>query len=134
MKMQSDTFDAEIYAVFLKERATQDLKVAEMLVKDQRPGHSLFFAHAALQKMFAALICTETRKAPPWRKDLTKLAKLAKVSLTSEQRKFLKKLNFYHDEGLYLGLEYPEPSKEEARTHLLNAKKMAESLPNPRTE
>jgi HEPN domain-containing protein len=132
--MQSDTFDAEVYAVFLKEKATQDLKAAEMMVRYQRPGYSLFFAHAALQKMFAALICTETHKAPPWRKDLTKLAKLAKVSLTSEQREFLRILNFYHDEGLYLGIKYPEPPKKEAKTHLLNAKKMAASLSSPSTE
>ncbi|OGO76266.1 MAG: hypothetical protein A3K45_07365 [Chloroflexi bacterium RIFOXYC12_FULL_59_14] len=132
--MNRKEFDAESYTVFLKEKSTEDFKVAELMLRWQSMGYCLFWTHAALQKSFAAIICKETQKRPPWRGDLTKLARLAKVSLTSEQREFFKVLNFYHKEGLYLGLVYPEPSRKETRKHLLTAKKMAASLSNPLAE
>ena len=95
----------------------------------------VFFVHGSLQKMIAANICRQTRSMPPWRYDLTKLAKIANMSLSKEQKDFCKIMNFYHKEGLYL-LEYqhPMPSKNEARNYIQRAKALASSLPNPLAE
>lgn len=124
-------FDADSYPPFLKKKATEDINVAESMIKRRRKGFALFLAHSALQKIMAVIICKRTRTMPPWRGDLTKLAILANVKLTKEQRELCKILNFYHKEGLYLGLEYPEPSSKEARNYLSQAKALAKSLPDP---
>jgi hypothetical protein len=71
---------------------------------------------------------------PPWRGDITKLARLANVNLTKEQREFCKTLNFYHKEGLYLELQYSEPSKKEVRELLSRTKELVSSLPIPLAE
>ena len=123
-------FDADSYAIFLKEKAEEDFDGAEFMI-NRRGGFALYFAHAAIQKTMAVIICKKTRKMPPWRKDLIRLARYTNVKLTKEQREICKMLNFYHEEGLYPGLNYPAPSKKEARNHLAQAKKLALSLPNP---
>jgi HEPN domain-containing protein len=127
--MKPKDFDADHFARNLKESADQAFDGAEFILKRNRMGVSLFFAHAALQRAMAVIICKDTRKMPPWRRDLTRLARLANVKLTKEQRELCKTLNFYHVEGLYLGLQYPEPPKKEAKELLSRAKEFAASLP-----
>jgi len=131
MRIPKD-FNAEKYTVFLWKRAVDDLKAAELIIEERESfGFGLYFVHGSLQKMLAANICHHTRSMPPWRYDLTKLAKIANIPLTKEQKEFCKTMNFYHKEGLYLGLEYPQPSKEDARNCVLRAKELASSFPNP---
>ena len=132
--MKRKDFDVDVYAKFLKEKAEEDFDGAEFILKHNRMGVSLFFAHAALQNIMAVIICKATRKMPPWRRDLTRLARFANVKLTKEQRELCKTLNFYHVEGLYLGLQYPEPPKKEAKELLSRAKAFASSLSNPLAE
>lgn len=132
--MAHKDFDADGHAAFLKEKAKEDLEVAEEMLARKSNGFVLFLAHAAVQKTLAIIICKETQKMPPWRGDVTKLAGLANVKLTKEQRELCKVLNFYHKEGLYLGLQYPEPSKKEARELLSRAKELVSSLPDPLAE
>lgn len=131
MRISKD-FDADKYTALLWNRAIDDLEGAELIIEERESfGFGLYFVHGSLQKMLAANICHQTRSIPSWRYDLTKLAKIANVPLTKEQKKFCKILNFYHKEGLYLGLQYPEPSKKEARNYLLRAKELVLSLSNP---
>ncbi|MFZ5908894.1 MAG: HEPN domain-containing protein [Chloroflexota bacterium] len=127
--MKRRDFDVDGYAKFLKEKSIEDFEFAKRMLKWQKMGYCLFWAHAALQKTMAVIICKETRKMPPWRKDLTRLARLANVELTKDQRELCKILNFYHVEGLYLGLQYPEPPKKEAKELLFRAKEFASLLP-----
>jgi len=131
MRLPKD-FDAEKYTAFLWKRAVDDLKAAELIIEERESfGFGLFFVHGSLQKMIAANICRQTCTMPPWRYDLTKLAKIARIPLTKEQKEFCKILNFYHKEGLYLGLEFPQPSKEDARNYVLRVKELASSFPIP---
>jgi len=132
--MKSKDFDADRYAVALKESADEAFDGAEMMLRRKRNGFALFWAHAALQRKMAVIICKETRKMPPWRKDLIRLARFANLKLTKEQRTLCRTLNFYHVEGLYPGLHYLEPSKKEAKELLFHAKEFASSLPNPLAE
>jgi HEPN domain-containing protein len=125
--------DADSYAFFLKKKAEEELDGAEFMI-DRRGGFALYFAHAAIQKTMAVIICKKTRRMPPWRKDLLRLVRFTNVRLTKEQREVCKMLNFYHEEGLYPGLNYPAPSKKEARKCLAQAKKLISSLPNPLAE
>jgi HEPN domain-containing protein len=128
--MKKEIFDADAYADFLKEEAKEDMELAAKMIRRKRMGFGLFIAHACLQKEFAAIICRQTRKVLPWRDDITKLARIAKIHLTKDQREFCKVMNFYHKEGNYLGLEHPEPTKKEAIELLSRAKKMSLSLSN----
>ena len=126
-------YDADKYTALLWKRGVSDLKVAELVIEERESfGLGLFFVHGSLQKMIAANICRQTSSIPPWRYDLTKLAKLANIPLTKEQKDFCKILNFYHKEGPYLvEREHSKPSKEEARNYVKSAKRLAASLPNP---
>ena len=128
-------FDADNYTALLWKRAVSDLGVAQLIIEERESfGYGLYFVHGSLQKMIAANICHQTRSMPPWRYDLTKLAKIANISLSKEQKEFCKVMNFYHKEGLYLReFEHPIPSKAEARNYIQHAKKLAASLPNPLT-
>lgn len=126
-------YDAQKYTALLWKRAVSDLKVAELIIEERESfGIGLFFVHGSLQKMIAANICHRTRSMPPWRYDLTKLAKIANISLSKEQKGFCRIMNFYHKEGPYLlEYEHPIPSKEEARDYIQRAKELAASLDNP---
>ena len=125
-------FDADSYADFLKEKAEKDFNHADYIInRPRRGGYALYFAHAAIQKLMAVIICKQTRQMPPWRRDLIRLARFTNVKLTKEQREICKMLNFYYEEGLYPELNYPAPSKKESKNHLAQAKKLASALPNP---
>lgn len=129
-------FDADKYTAPLWKRAVSDLKAAERIIEErERFGFGLFFVHGSLQKMIAANICHQTRSMPPRRYDLTKLAKIANISLSKEQKDFCRIMNFYHREGMYLlEFQHPIPSKEETRNDVQRAKELASSLPNPLAE
>ncbi len=88
--MKSKDFDADNFAVALKKSANQAFDGAELMLRYKKNGYALFWVHAALQRRMAVMICKETRKMPPWRKDLTKLARFANVKLTKEQRELCK--------------------------------------------
>jgi HEPN domain-containing protein len=123
-------FDIEKYSSFLQNCATEDLQVAEkFIVERQSLGFGLYFVHSALQKTLAAIICRQIHNKPPWRTDLTELARLANIQLSQEQRELCKTMNFYHKEGLYLGLEYPKPTKKQASDLLTRTKMLMSSLP-----
>jgi HEPN domain-containing protein len=128
--MKTENFDADAYADFLISEARKDMDLAERLIGRKRMGFALFIAHACLQKEIAAIICKQTHKMPPWRSDVRALARIAKIRLTKKQRDFCKVMNFYHKEGNYLGLEYPEPSKKAAFELLSQAREMTLSLSN----
>jgi HEPN domain-containing protein len=55
--MTHKDFDADRYAAFLKEKAKEDLEVAEEMLARQRKGFVLFLAHTALQKTLAVILC-----------------------------------------------------------------------------
>ena len=128
--MKPKDFDADKYAVVLKKSADDAFDGAELMLRHKKNGYALFWTHVALQRAMAVIICSETQKMPPWRRDLTRLARFANVKLTKEQRELCTTLNFYHVEGLYLGFHYPAPSKKETKALLSRAKEFASSLPN----
>jgi len=105
------------------------LEFAEVLINELgRCGQGLYFTHLAIEKTFKAHVCKETNEIAPRLHDLFALAKLGKIDLTQEQSNFCETMNFYYREGLYLGLEYPEPSPQQARDYLAQANEMISSL------
>jgi len=126
---KSKRFDADSCAAALWNTALSDFDGAEDLIRGRGSfGMGLFIVHAALQRAFYAKICRQTRAAPPRSADLIKLAKTANFVLSKEQRQFCQTMNFYHKEGLYLGLEHSAPSLEQAEEYLIRAKTLIASL------
>jgi len=83
--------------------AEYDIETAEAMLKSGRYLYVLFICQQAIEKVLKALIVQETEQLPPRVHDLLKLAGLAKVDVTDEEKEFLNKLSFY-----YLETRYPE--------------------------
>jgi len=78
----------------------------------------LFFAHLALEKILKAHICKETRDLAPKIHNLIDLAKLANLTLTSNQSDVLTEMNSFNIEGLYPDPTQAELANEEAKVYI----------------
>jgi HEPN domain-containing protein len=105
--------DVEKHAAYWREGAQEDWAVAQSLVKGGHARHGLFFAHLTLEKALKALVVTATRDLPPRIHNLLRLAEIAGLSISTEQRSLLAELNSHHIEGRYPDLMTPEPTAEE---------------------
>jgi HEPN domain-containing protein len=74
---------------------------AAISLADAHPRHALFFAHLALEKILKAHVTRATSDVPPRIHDLIRLAELARLALTSEQREFLSRFQQYCLAGRY---------------------------------
>lgn len=75
----------------------------QVALDNYRLGHydwSLFFYHLTLEKLFKGLIIKNAQVPPPVH-DLSKLAKIAKVTLTQQYSDYLKKITTYNIEARY---------------------------------
>lgn len=88
------------------------------LVSRGRQREALFSAHAALAQLLCALVCRHTQEFPPETHDLVRLADLAGLELSPEQRDALAEMNPFHLEARY---PEPLPTEEEARGYLTRA-------------
>jgi len=105
-----------------------DLEVATELIESKRIHHGLFFAHLALEKLIKAFVYRESKDHPPKIHNLVKLANLAKLELTSEQRSLLADTNLFHIEGRYPEYLPPPPSMDEAVRYLNNISELFQCL------
>jgi HEPN domain-containing protein len=109
--------------------AFEDWDVSRDLInRDGRILHRLFFVHLSLEKLIKALVCKQTGDIPPKIHDLIRLAELGNVALSSEQRNFLGKMNLYNIEGRYPDMAFPKPSLERTKQYLEQAREMIEWL------
>lgn len=97
-------FNPEKHIIRLREGAEQAMSDALYLIQGNRISLSLFAAHLAIGKAIKAhvvKVVKEVRDIPPFIHNLPKLAELAKIELTEQQRDFLADLTFYNISGRY---------------------------------
>lgn len=81
--------------------ATEDFKVAKSLFLKKYYLHCLFFCHLALEKKLKGLVVQETNVTAPYTHDLRRLAELAAVKMTEEQRRLLDTFSHFNIAGRY---------------------------------
>lgn len=73
--------------------ADYDLTTAYHMQKSGRALYVVFMCHLALEKVFKAIVCAATRKAPPKTHDLIRLMEVGNISLDQEQLDFIGIIN-----------------------------------------
>lgn len=108
--------------------AEEALSFAEETVERGRIQFGLFFAHLALEKALKAQVCRVTKTHPPYTHNLVRLAELAEIKLTEEQKFFLGSMNEYNISGRYSEFLRKTTPVNEAKTILDQTKKVVQWL------
>jgi HEPN domain-containing protein len=110
--------------------AKEDWPVGVELVRGGRTRYGLFFAHLALEKLLKALVCRGTQELAPKIHNLLRLADMAGLQPSSDQRDALAEMNAFHVEGRYPESLSPPPTAEEASRYMTRAGEIFEWLMN----
>jgi HEPN domain-containing protein len=113
---------------YWRNSSREDFKAAGSLLEKGHFRHALFFAELAVEKALKALVVKKIEDLPPRTHDLLRLAELAAVDLTDEQRDFLARFQKYCLEGRYPDQFPPEMSRDEAEAAFEEAKEALEWL------
>jgi len=93
--------DVEKHIAYWRDGASEDWDVAQDLVVRGRTRHGLFLAHLALEKLLKAHVCRHARDIAPKSHALLRLADLAGLALSDDQRRFLARFDRRQIEGRY---------------------------------
>jgi HEPN domain-containing protein len=78
-----------------------DLQTAKALLVSRRYIYVLFMCQQAMEKLLKAVITARTAQFPPRVHSLVRLAELAALDLSQEERSFLERLSFYYIQSRY---------------------------------
>jgi HEPN domain-containing protein len=115
---------------YWRQSSEEDWEVARFLLTNGRIRHSLFLAHLSLEKMLKALVVKETKAIPPKIHKLERLAELAGVSLSTEQKRFLAEFGAYQLIGRYPDQAQVKIDPETARKDFAEAEEIIKWLKN----
>ncbi len=76
--------ESEVIKYWLK-ASKEDFDTADILCKNKKYHHALFFCHLSIEKMLKAIIVRSTEAAPPLIHDLVRLAERAGLDLSDLQ-------------------------------------------------
>jgi len=115
--------DIEKQVAYWRKGADEAWETAQDLInRDRRISFGLFFAHLALEKIIKAHVWRAKKTTPPQIHNLNRLAELAEISVTDEDKKALAEINNFNIAGRYSDMLLPPPSFEEAKRYLQRAK------------
>lgn len=83
------------------ESSNADFKVAQDLFQLKHYAYCLFFCHLSIEKMLKAFVVKKTNNHAPFIHDLSKLAKLASLNLSEEQKKQLDTISTFNIRARY---------------------------------
>lgn len=78
-----------------------DFESAEILYKNKKYNHALFFCHLSIEKILKSIIIKSTKIAPPLIHDLVRLAEKANIDLTEEMKNKLAEITAFNIEARY---------------------------------
>jgi|SRR3989338_589557 len=79
----------------------QDFETAEILFKNKKYHHALFFCHLSIEKFLKAIIVKTTQGAPPLLHDLVRLAERTSINLSAKQKNELAEVSTFNIEARY---------------------------------
>lgn len=83
------------------EASKQDFETAEILYKNKKYHHALFFCHLTVEKILKAIIVKSTKTAPPLIHDLVRLAEKTGIKLTENLKDELAEISAFNIEARY---------------------------------
>ena len=93
----------------------QDLRVGDLLLKERKTRHGLFFLHLAMEKLLKALVCKATQQPAPRIHSLPALAERARLVLQPEELQFLARFDKFNLAGRYPDDVMPMPRSPQAQ-------------------
>jgi HEPN domain-containing protein len=102
--------------------AKSDLDTAELLIRESRYTHGLFFCHLVIEKALKAHVTKETGEIPPKTHNLVYLLDLTNLEFEKEYEDFLGILMKYQLEGRYPDFNPVIPSEENVLEYLNKTK------------
>jgi HEPN domain-containing protein len=126
----SDNFelDVEKHVNYWREEALDSWKDVQHNIKGARVQIALFSTHLTIEKILKAHVIKKTRKFPPMIHNLVSLARIADLTLTTEQIDLLTILNPLNIETRYPGVARQKPTQKEAETIIKRTKVVFEWL------
>ena len=97
----NNEMDVAAQIAYWRDSALEDWVVAKELVANKHVRHGLFFLHLTLEKAVKAHVAKVTLDAPPKIHNLLRLAELASLHITAEQRDLLAEANRFSLVGRY---------------------------------
>lgn len=94
------------------DNSKNDLESAEILIKNGKFLHGLFWCHLAIEKAVKAHVTKSTKEVPARSHDLLYLIKKTELELTDEQIEFLGLLMPFQLEGRYPDYNPVVPNRE----------------------
>jgi HEPN domain-containing protein len=100
----------------------EDFDSAEILYKNKKYHHALFFCHLSIEKMLKAVIVKSTETAPPLIHDLVRLAERAGVPLNELQENELAEISTFNIAARYddYKLSFRKKAKKQFALKYLN--------------
>lgn len=83
------------------EVAKQDFETAEILYKNKKYHHALFFCHLSIEKKLKAIVVKSTKAAPPLIHDLVRLAEKADIPLVEQRKNDLAEITTFNIQTRY---------------------------------
>lgn len=106
--------DIEKQVAYWRDSALSDWEAAQVLLRRKLVWQGLFFVHLALEKVIKAHVCRKTQGLAPYSHNLVRLADVAELPLSPEQRRILARANQFNLEGRYPDQGALEPSSHYA--------------------
>ncbi len=104
--------------------AKSDLDTAELLIRESRYIHGLFFCHLAIEKAFKAHVVKISGQIPPKTHNLVYLLDLTRMDIGRNDEDFLGILMKYQLEGRYPDYNPVIPTEEKANVYLNKTKEI----------
>ena len=120
--------DVERHVNYWREEALDSWKDVQHNIKGARIQIALFSTHLTVEKILKAYVVKKTKKFPPMIHNLVSLAKIADLTLTTEQIDLLTILNPLNIEARYPGVARRKPTQKEAEAIIKRTKVVFEWL------
>ncbi len=108
--------------------AEDDLLTAELLVKEKRVLHGLFFCHLVIEKIFKAYVVSKTGEVAPRSHNLFYLSEKADLKLDDETEIFLGILMKYQLQGRYPDYDPVLPDNQKVVEYFEKTKTLLQCL------
>ncbi len=94
----------------------------------RKPRQAMFHAHLSLEMALKASVCSFLKDVSPKIHDLVRLAQIAQLPISDNQKRFLGKMNQYNITGRYTNPLPQEPTHEEAAQLIQTSKEFVKWL------
>lgn len=86
---------------FWAKASKNDFESAQILFKNKKYNHALFFCHLSVEKILKSIIVKNTKSAPPLIHDLIRLAEKTGIDLTEDIKDELAEITTFNIEARY---------------------------------